>query len=269
VSLTTANGSKTLTLTLAAAKANQSMDETLGLRLYSQGLLVQMVLPDGAASKAGLRAADVMVRINGVVIDHPAVLISALQQYQKDQSPLAIDVSRAGQSATAMVLPQLDASKTYKIGVQFAGLPTLSERAVDGLEAIEDGFATAYTASVLTVKAFGAFLLKPFNSEQLAGPITIAKTAKASADRGWMAALAFVAGLSISVGVLNLLPIPMLDGGQILYHSVSRLISATGLRFKIANSEQINKGWTSIGVSFVVLLTMLALLTDFKRLFDF
>jgi regulator of sigma E protease len=173
----------------------------------------------------------------------------------------------------ASVTPKRDAQNTYKIGVQFAGAPKLGERTVDALQALQDGVITAYTASVLTVKAFGAFLLKPFASDQLAGPITIAQTAKASADRGLMAALAFVAGLSISVGVLNLLPVPMLDGGQIVYHllrsSALRLGVSQRFRFKISIVENLNKAWSSIGIAFVFVLTLLAFFTDFKRLFGF
>jgi regulator of sigma E protease len=159
------------------------------------------------------------------------------------------------------------------MGVQFAGIPKLGERTVDAAQAVQDGVMTAYTASVLTVKAFGAFLLKPFASDQLAGPITIAQTAKASADRGLMAALAFVAGLSISVGVLNLLPVPMLDGGQIVYHLLRsgalRFGVSQRFRFKMTTVENLNKVWFSMGIAFVLVLTLLAFFTDFKRLFGF
>jgi regulator of sigma E protease len=220
-----------------------------------------------------MKVGDVLQTINGVAIDHPAVLLSYLQRYKDGDEALNIAVSRAGEQAVASVTPKRDAQNTYKIGVQFAGVPKLGERTVDALQAIQDGVITAYTASVLTVKAFGAFLLKPFASDQLAGPITIAQTAKASADRGLMAALAFVAGLSISVGVLNLLPVPMLDGGQIVYHllrsSALRLGVSQRFRFKISIVENLNKAWSSIGIAFVFVLTLLAFFTDFKRLFGF
>jgi regulator of sigma E protease len=272
------DSSKTLTLTLAnstktletvQAQPSQTVDEALGLRLLSQGLTIQFVVPDGAASQAGMRADDVMLSVNGINIDHPSVLIQMLQAHKFDSPPLAIEVVRGNEKAIAKVKPQADSAGLYKLGVQFAGLPALSEHSVSVFGAIQDGFSTAYLASVLTVKAFGQFLLKPFNSDQLAGPITIAKTAKASADRGWISALAFIAGLSISVGVLNLLPVPMLDGGQIVYHSVKGTATRLGLSFKIRHAEHINRWWTALGVSFVIVLTLLAFFTDFKRLFGF
>jgi regulator of sigma E protease len=257
------------TLPIPASKSNQTIDEVLGLRLLSNGLMVQLLLPDGAAIKAGMQVGDVMLSINGVSIDHPAVLLSALQTYVKQMPPLEIQVKRGSQIATAFVTPQLDDNNTYKIGVQFAGLPQLSEHSADIFESVQDGFSSAYTASVLTIKAFGQFLLKPFTSDQLAGPITIAKTAKSSADRGWVAALAFIAGLSISVGVLNLLPVPMLDGGQMVYHCVSRAATLLGFHFKMTHTQQLNRWWTAAGLGFVAVLTLLAFFTDFKRLFGF
>lgn len=261
------NAIKTVVMPTQISK--QSNDELLGLRLYSKGLRVQMLVPDGAAVKAGMRVGDVMLHVDGKPIDHPEVLLGALHMFKTGAPALEITVERAGQAATAFVTPAPDANNVFRMGVQFSGLPQLSTHGLGITEAALDGFSTAYTASLLTVKAFGAFLLKPFNSDQLAGPITIAKTAKASADRGWMAAMAFVAGLSISVGVLNLLPIPVLDGGQIVFHSVRSAAKALGLSFKMKTNEQLNRWWIGFGATFVVLLTLLAFLTDFKRLFDF
>jgi regulator of sigma E protease len=266
------SGRKTVSIHLSnrpTVSAQQTIDETLGLRLMSNGLVVQKLLPEGAALKSGMQVGDVMRSINGVAIDHPAVLMAALQSYSSTSPPIAIEVIRDNQIATAFVSPQLDQHQTYKIGVQFAGLPALSAQSSSAFDALTDGVSTAYSASWLTVKAFGHFLLKPFNSDQLAGPLTIAKTAKESADRGWVAAVAFIAGLSISVGVLNLLPVPMLDGGQIVYHCVTGAATRLGLRFKIAHTQRLNQWWTSAGIGFVAVLTVLAFFTDFKRLFGF
>lgn len=268
VTLGIAGSSELKSLTMPSPITQKSADEILGLRLFSKGLVIQLLLPEGAAFQAGMKVGDVMLQINGKVIDHPDVLIDVLRFFKQDSPPIEIEVDRSGQKAVAYVTPLRDANQVYRIGVQFAGLPQLNEESVSVFDALKDGFKTAYEASLLTIKAFGSFLLKPFNSDQLAGPITIAKTAKASADKGWMAALAFVAGLSISVGVLNLLPVPVLDGGQIVYHTVKSVAEAVGLKFKISVSERLNHWWISLGVSFVIMLTLLAFFTDFKRLFS-
>jgi regulator of sigma E protease len=172
------------------------------------------------------------------------------------------------------VFPVADDQKSYKIGVQFALNPQLSEQGITPFLAAKEGFSTCYLASTLTIKALGKFLTNPFESDQLAGPLTIAKTAKTSADQGWKAALAFLAGLSVSVGVLNLLPVPVLDGGQVLYHlgrsTLLRLglISVLNLSHPNTDSKAVvfDKIWLAIGLTFVVLLTFAAFYTDFMRL---
>jgi regulator of sigma E protease len=262
---TQANGVKTLQVPLSLAlKGKQTLDEALGLRLRANGLLVQRLVDGAPAQSAGVAVGDQLIAVNGVEIEHPAVLLEALERYAGGE--LTIMLRRDGEALLARVKPTLDAQQHYKIGVQFAGTPKLGSASIGGLEALKDGVFTAYTASVLTVKAFGAFLSKPFSSDQLAGPVTIAQTAKSSADQGWQAALAFIAGLSISVGVLNLLPVPMLDGGQILYHFVTNAARKLGLHFKIELSKSMNTLWSSFGIAFVLLLTLLAFFADGKRL---
>jgi regulator of sigma E protease len=75
--------------------------------------------------------------------------------------------------------------------------------------------------------------------------------------------------LSISVGVLNLLPVPMLDGGQIVYHLARSAAQRLGWSARTLVTDRMDRVWTSVGISFVLLLTVLAFYTDFKRLFGF
>jgi regulator of sigma E protease len=267
--LGTVGSSDLKTLQVPTLIVKQSIDEIFGLRLYSKGLRVQMLMPESAAARAGVQVDDLMVRVNGELIDHPDVLLAAVQAFKAGEPAIAIVIERAGQQKTIFVTPSLDKENSYRIGVQFMGLPYLSVHAVGPTDAVQEGLTTAYTASLLTVKALAAFLVKPFNGDQLAGPISIAHTAKASADKGLMALLGFVAGLSISVGILNLLPIPVLDGGQIVFHCVRSVSIAGHLSFKIKTIERLNQWWISIGIIFVVSLTLLAFLTDLKRLFHF
>ena len=256
------------------ARAPLAPEARLGLRLQATGLSVQGFAADSAAERAGLQREDILTHIDGQKIDHQTVLIAYLQAYSPTQTGVALDFQRAGKAMQLKIVPAIDASGAYKLGVQFAPLAQLSEESVSPVAAVREGFASAYLASELTVRALLKFLRNPLKSEELAGPVTIAKTAKASAERGWQTALAFLAGLSVSVGVLNLLPVPILDGGQVLYHlgrsTLIWLKKMAFLRARPLGSERIavyfDKIWLGLGVSFVLLLTIAAFYTDFQRI---
>ncbi len=258
----------------SSISTNTSQEAILGLQLQTQGLIVQGFAELSSAKEAGMLAGDILVSINGVQIDQSNVLIDSLKNYQSSQNGVEMMIERQSKTMQLKVIPIADEQKNYKIGVQFALNPQLSERGIAPIMAMKEGFSTAYLASILTVKALGKFLSNPLKNDQLAGPVTIAKTAKISADRGWQAALAFLAGLSVSVGVLNLLPVPVLDGGQVLYHlgrsALLRLgfIGGLNLSHPNAGSKAIlfDKIWLAIGLAFVVLLTLAAFYTDFMRL---
>lgn len=251
--------------TLTTLSNKQSLEEQLGLRLLSQGLLVEMTLPDSPAQRAGLRQGDVVEAVNGVVVGHPSDLLNSIQAAQG--AALNLTVLRGAERATASVTPSRDAQGVYKIGLQFVGKFKLSDQPVSALHAINDGVSTAYTASMLTLQALGQFLSHPLSSEQLAGPVGIAQTAKASADRGWSAVMAFVAGLSISVGVINLLPVPLLDGGQIVYHLLRKSTRLLNIPFKMVHANRISDIWMRVGILLILGLTAAAFFADFKRLY--
>jgi regulator of sigma E protease len=259
------------------------LDERLGLQLATGGLKVIQVLPDGAAQLAGLQADDVMLAIDGVLIDSPDVLFEALKQYESTHgaaantaltpltplTPLKMTVLHQKKPQFLDVKPIKNAQGEYKIGVHFGGVWALSEHSLTLPQVLREGLNTSYTAIVMTLQALGKFFLKPWQSEQLGGPITIAKMAKTSVDNGWSSVLMFIAGLSISVGVLNLLPVPMLDGGQMVYHTVRQLTLVTGLAAKMRDKQStiyVNQIWNYFGVVFVVLLTMVAFASDIRRL---
>lgn len=281
VKLEVLRGGKPLQLELAApeldgtaGKATAPVEELLGLRLRALGLKVQGFSPASASEQAGVQLEDFLTRVDGLTIDHQSVLIDRLKAYNPDSLGVELAFTRGGEPQQLRVVPLKDSQGAYKLGIQFAAIPQLSEQAVSAGQSIKEGFATTYLASILTVKALFKFLRNPLKSEELAGPVTIAKTAKASADRGWQAALAFLAGLSVSVGVLNLLPVPVLDGGQVLYHlgrsAISwlkklKLFGSWALKSE-SSAVIFDKIWLSFGVAFVVLLTVAAFYTDFQRI---
>jgi regulator of sigma E protease len=252
----------------------QSLEEELGLRLRAIGMSIQGFAPDSPAERAGLRTHDLLTHLDTRPLEYSTNLKDALNNYSPSQNGMVFDALRGDEKIKITIRPALDANKLYKLGVQFAPVALLNEHGITLFAAVQHGFSDAYLATLLTVKALFQFLKHPFSNDQLAGPITIAKTAKASADRGWESALAFLAGLSVSVGVLNLLPVPVLDGGQVLYHliraSFGRLARLGAVPSYILQEQKIRhaieKLWVSFGVAFVVFLTVTAFYTDIMRL---
>ena len=135
----------------------------------------------------------------------------------------------------------------------------LREVSFGPLDAVGEGLRRTWAMSLLTLDSLKKMLFGELSVKNLSGPITIAKVAGASAESGLGDFLNFLAYLSISLGVLNLLPIPVLDGGHLLFY----LIEWTRGR---PLSERV-QGWgMQIGISLVIGVMLLALLNDLSRL---
>lgn len=127
------------------------------------------------------------------------------------------------------------------------------------LEAVGESLGRTWSMSLLTLDSIGKMLFGELSVKNLSGPITIAKVAGASAQSGVGDFLSFLAYLSISLGVLNLLPIPVLDGGHLLFYMVE-WVRGRPL------SERVQALGMQIGISLVVGLMLLALFNDISRL---
>lgn len=112
----------------------------------------------------------------------------------------------------------------------------------------------------VSLKTLGKIVIGEMSLKNLSGPITIADYAGQSAQMGVVAYLSFLALISISLGVLNLLPIPLLDGGHLLYY-MAELIKGSPI------SEKVWEAGQKIGIALLITLMALALFNDFSRLF--
>ena len=126
-------------------------------------------------------------------------------------------------------------------------------------EAIPRAFARTWDTALFSLKMFGKMLLGEVSWRHLSGPVTIADYAGQSAQLGVMAYIGFLALISISLGVLNLLPIPLLDGGHLMYYVVE-LIKGSPVSDRIMSFGQ------KLGLSLLVLLTAFAFYNDINRL---
>ena len=127
------------------------------------------------------------------------------------------------------------------------------------LEAIGKAWAKVWDMSIFSLKMMGRMITGDVSWKNLSGPITIADYAGQSAQLGWVPYVTFLALISISLGVLNLLPIPVLDGGQLMYYIVEILKGS-------AVSEKVMEIGQQVGLTLLLALTAFAFYNDIHRL---
>jgi regulator of sigma E protease len=230
---------------------------------YSEPVLGDIVA-GGPAERAGLARGDRVLRVDGTAIVDAQQLrrvIRALSP-QGDARPLEWQVERAGRTLDLTVQPRVmvDGRQRFgRIDAVVGRVPPMVTVRLGPLEGLARGAALTWEQSVLTVKMFGRMLTGEASLKNLSGPITIADYAGQSAERGMAYYLGFLALVSVGLGVLNLLPVPLLDGGHLMYYLfeavTGRPVSDLALR------------WLQRGGALLLLVLMsLALSNDVARL---
>lgn len=227
--------------------------------------LLGQISPGGAAERAGLRAGDLVVSIDGQpVSDWLGEVVPRIQG--SPARPLEMGVERDGQLRTLSITPDAREQDGRTVGFIGAGIeafewPEHMIRSIDynPLAAIPVALVKTWDMTALTLDSLKKMITGLVSAKNLSGPITIAKVAGASAKSGVESFLSFIAYLSISLGVLNLLPIPVLDGGHLVYY-VTEWIRGKPL------SERI-QGWgLQIGLTLIVGVMLFAIYNDISRL---
>ena len=128
------------------------------------------------------------------------------------------------------------------------------------LSAFRQSIVKTAETTYLTVKSIGQMLTGVLSVKNISGPVGIADYAGKTARAGGLAYLGFIVFISISIGIMNLLPIPVLDGGLLLYYAVE-IIKGSPV------SERFFRAWTAVGLGILGLLMVIAMFNDFGRLF--
>jgi regulator of sigma E protease len=221
-------------------------------------------VPGGPAARAGLQRGDTVLRIDGAPIADAHQLRQRIRQLDADGKPAPMQwtIERAGATRDITVQPRLMDEGGQRFGRidAIVGQPVQMVTVRSGaFEGVVRGVATTWEQSVLTVKMFGRMLTGDASLRNLSGPLTIADYAGQSAERGLAYYIGFLALVSVGLGVLNLLPVPLLDGGHLMYYLfegiTGRPVSEAWLR------------WLQRGGALALLLLMsLALSNDVARL---
>ncbi|NRF47487.1 RIP metalloprotease RseP [Pseudomonas stutzeri] len=238
----------------------------LGIRPWRPQIapVIAQLDPEGPAQAAGIQLGDRLMSLNRQPLDDWQQVIDAVKVLPG--ATAVLEVERDGQRVdvplTLAARGEGDARRGYLgAGVEGGEWPAemLREVRFGPLDAVVEGAKRTWTMSLLTLDSLKKMLFGELSVKNLSGPITIAKVAGASAQSGLGDFLNFLAYLSISLGVLNLLPIPVLDGGHLLFYLVE-WVRGRPL------SERV-QGWgVQIGISLVVGVMLLALVNDLGRL---
>lgn len=238
----------------------------LGIRPWRPQIapVIAQLDPEGPAQAAGIQLGDRLISLNRQPLDDWQQVIDAVKVLPGATAVLEVerDGQRINVPLTLAARGEGDARRGYLgAGVEGGEWPAemLREVRFGPLDAVVEGVKRTWTMSLLTLDSLKKMLFGELSVKNLSGPITIAKVAGASAQSGLGDFLNFLAYLSISLGVLNLLPIPVLDGGHLLFYLVE-WVRGRPL------SERV-QGWgVQIGISLVVGVMLLALVNDLGRL---
>ena len=239
----------------------------LGLHSYQPVVLpvIGKLVEGGVAQRAGLLEGDHVLRANGMMMQRWGELVEMIRTHPGQT--VRLDIQRGEMTSSIELVPQGVEESGQRVGKIGAGprvdnaawQAMLVEVSYGPLGAFSQSLRKTWETSVITLKMLGKMVLGEVSVKNLSGPITIASYAGQSAETGVVAYLSFLALISISLGVLNLLPIPLLDGGHLLYY-VAELVKGSPV------SEQAWEVGQKIGIALLGTLMVFAIYNDINRL---
>jgi regulator of sigma E protease len=267
---------RTLTLPLDRVSANFSEENTLeylGLAPWRPDLppLIGEVADGTPAATAGLRAGDRIVAINGERISGWQGIAALIPRHALDEdgqvNSLSLEIEREGRMLTLEMTPELQQGRPV-IGIQAAPAGpelqaefdrTFTLMRLGPIEAIGEAGAETWRLTSATLGILGRMITGKASLSNLSGPITIAQMAHSSARLGFSRFLFFLGLISLSLAIINLLPIPMLDGGHLMYYLAEWIKGSP-----VSDQTQIIGQY--IGLMLVIGLMGLAIFNDILRL---
>jgi len=241
--------------------------DKVGLKLFRPVLLpvIGKMTADGVAQAAGVREGDVVLRADGVAVAHWEDLVRVVSAHPGRS--VTLDIQRGEQMLSITLTPRSTVEAGVTVGKIGAGPKVneaewqalLNEVSYGPVEAMQQSLRKTWDTSIISLKMLGKMVLGQVSMKNLSGPLTIADFAGQSAHMGLVAYLGFLALVSVSLGVLNLLPVPLLDGGHLLYY-VAELIKGSPV------SEQAWEVGQKIGIAVLGTLMIFALYNDVNRL---
>jgi regulator of sigma E protease len=263
---------------LGATDADAQLFRKIGIVGPWTRPVIGEVMGGGAAEKSGLRAGDLVQRVGDTDIVDGQQLRETIRGFGAAARPVAVgkngtagsgpgpqrwQVLRNGQSLELQVTPDLKqegGAAVPRIGAYVGAPPEFVTVRYGPLDGLWQGTVRTWQVSLLTLRMMGKMVIGEASLKNLSGPLTIADYAGKSASLGWSAYLLFLALISVSLGVLNLLPLPVLDGGHLMYYLWEAI---TGRSVSDAWMDRLQRG----GVAILLGMMSIALFNDVTRLF--
>ena len=250
-----------------ADKEAPDLIEELGITLYQPRIdaVLEEVVEGSAAERAGLKAGDKILQADGVAVSGWHQWVELIRA--KPEQQVSLQIERQGKTLDKVITPESiiseDGSEIGQAGVRVQ-MPEWPEELIRRqqyslVSAWWPALQQTGRITLFTVDSLKKMLMGLISPKNLSGPITIAKVASAYAKSGLESYVGFLALLSISLGVLNLLPIPVLDGGHILFYLIE-LVKGSPV------SERIQMWGYQLGFSIIIGIMLLALYNDISRL---
>ena len=212
-------------------------------------------------------AGDEITAVDNVAVKRWDQLVAAVSA--SPERELVLDIKRAGSMLKLKVTPEAAVENTARIGRIGVGVRVdadamrqyMVEVRYTPWASLGHALQRTWETSVFSLRMLGKMIIGEVSLKNLSGPITIADYAGQSAQIGWISYLAFIALISISLGVLNLLPIPLLDGGHLMYYMLE-IIKGSPVSTRLMEVGQ------NFGMGLLFLLMAFALYNDITRLLN-
>lgn len=258
----------TLIIPLELGQDPERLFKELGLKAWQPVIpaIIGKVIAGGAAEKAGLQTGDKLISVDGVDLEGWLDWVEYVQSHANQTMSLVID--RAGLESTLAITPTSIIDKERVIGKIGAGAyisedlraSLMVKYSLSPIDAFTSAVEKTGYYSLATLKMMGSMFAGKSSVDNLSGPISIAQYAGKSAEMGLIPFLKFLAIVSISLGVLNLLPIPVLDGGHLLMFAIEAIKGSPV-------AENIQIAFQQVGMTALLALMILAMVLDVGRLF--
>lgn len=242
--------------------------ENFGLRPWQPPAVIESLVAGSAGERAGLLPGDQVVLADGMAISNWGQWVDFVRE--RPGQDIAVQVLRDGEAVKLTVRPDSITEKGREIGRigAYVQLPDDEQRATMRvvvrhglLKAIPEALNKTWEMTTLTLRTLWKMVTGRASLENLSGPITIAQYAGQSAAIGLAAFLGFLGIVSVSLGVLNLLPVPVLDGGHLLFYLVE-LVTGSPV------TDAVQLAGQKVGIVLLLALMSLAFYNDFIRLLD-